>query len=205
MPKPKITDSTPPTFRIKILRERRAGDVRKIQGASGLRYLFRWEVEAQAYVYTPESQAQVDDLFGTAGVLTVVHFAPISVPVSQGQDEVSEKKQEAEPPKRTDFEPPSVDDVDTCLLHGILVNEDDDAATVKRLIEIYVRGRRTGEMAGVKKGLEEAQQNAELNAKAAAAKATPSKRRKSTSHPEVSKPTTSGSGVGVASGDGDQA
>jgi hypothetical protein len=66
------------TITIKLLHERRSSNAsRKIDGKSGMLYLFRWDPAHKAYCYTTEKQVEVDDIFHSQGRSLACYFAPV--------------------------------------------------------------------------------------------------------------------------------
>lgn len=114
-------------FAIKLLHEPRHGNMRRVYGYSGVSYLFRWQREAKSYVYQPGSQAEVDDLFKAQGRTTQLYFAPVDAGAVAAETAT----------------PPSAELVDVCRRLRLRISEDDDHATVQRLITAYSQGHDT--------------------------------------------------------------
>lgn len=120
-------------FYLKILNEVRHQTVLKVDGSSGMRYVFNWNAKDRCYEYAPKSQQEVDDLFRTMGRTTSYIFAPV---------ERAGKDVAAEPVKTNDKAPATLKPALTeqCLVRGLIVSEDDSNETAERLISAYDKG-----------------------------------------------------------------
>lgn len=120
-------------FYLKILNEVRSSNHLKVNGASGILYLFKWDVAQRAYTYTPKKQEETEDLVKTTGRTTSYIFCPVAVSQSLPQPPT--------PPAPLPMKEKLTDsNVAHCLARGIIVTDDDDNATALRLIETYEKG-----------------------------------------------------------------
>jgi hypothetical protein len=141
-------------FYIKILSESRSRQRLKVDGKSGLRYIFEWDAKVRAYCYHPRAQNEVDDLFSSMGRTTSTLFAPVNIPVakapaaapSQGDQEpagdlytldqasalLAQQLPQREPLKDTL--------VEQCLHRGVIVTDEDTNENAVRLIAAYDKG-----------------------------------------------------------------
>lgn len=115
---------------VKLLGERRSGAYRKIDGASGKLYLFRWIQPLTAYVFETDKQIEVDDLFKRQppGM-----FAPI-LPVTS--------KAATPPPAEIAAEQEKIAVMAQVVMEmGVEVKPTDSLDTIIRLGEAYDKGR----------------------------------------------------------------
>lgn len=126
-------------YYLKILNEVRSGSILKVDGSSGLLYLFKWDGKIRAYIYHPKKQEEVDDLFRTMGRTTAYIFCPVDIPGNSIPP----------PPSIEDakvailaVKPEPLDDklTELCLVRGIVVSEEDTNEIADRLIKAYDKG-----------------------------------------------------------------
>jgi hypothetical protein len=123
-------------FFLKIINEVRGMPSLKVDGASGIRYIFRWDGKLRAYRYQPTKQEEVDDLFKTMGRTTYYVFAPVEL------TEAIEAVNVVESTKPTEAEKTPLDEklIEGALLRGVVVTEDDTNEIIARLSQAYDRG-----------------------------------------------------------------
>ncbi len=125
------------TYYLKILNEVRGSSHLKVNGFSGLLYLFKWDEKARAYVYHPKNQNEVDDLVKTMGRTTSAIFSPVSIPQPAAP---AAQPQEQTAPDHKPKNPLKPATIEHCLVRGIVVTEDDDEDVATRLLAAYERG-----------------------------------------------------------------
>lgn len=131
---PARTNPKMETITIRLLHERRGNsDLRKVDGASGKLYHFKWSTEHRAYVFTTAKQEEADDLFNSQGRQMGSYFAPVIVLRKPG------------PPKAPELPKPLSDQVTTALQERGLVLPDvalsgDTERIALALLAAYERG-----------------------------------------------------------------
>lgn len=159
----------PPSFRIQLLHERKSGAHRKIDGLCGARYVFTYDEKLKHYVYTPKTEAEASDIFATVGRTSLSAFSPVSLP-SVGPATKEEavayllKNPEIAATVLADyrkaiapeFTPASVEQIEECIVRGIVISEDDSTEVVQRLIDVTRKTERQAEACGIQKGRAEA-------------------------------------------------
>ena len=129
------TKPTPPTFRIKLLHERKSGAYRKIDGRSGLRYVFAWDDAARHYTYDPKSEAEAEDIFSTIGRLGSAIFAPLSREVEAAEVPVVAPPAAPKPtPEQVTHSVAILTEADA---RGIEIREGDTDELLARLIQVH--------------------------------------------------------------------
>lgn len=125
-------------FYLKILNEVRSGSILKVDGYSGILYLFKWDGNIRAYTYKPKKQDEVDDLFKTMGRTTAYVFCPVNA--TQTVSPVNAEPNEFVVP--CSAKPSPLDDklTELCLMRGIVVSEEDSNEIADRLIKAYDKG-----------------------------------------------------------------
>lgn len=125
-------------FYLKILNEVRQGRILKVDGNSGARFLFTWDVKLRAYVHHPENQDEVDDLFRTMGKTTSYIFAPVEIEKTHIPMGISPA---IVTPLPVPMQPKLSDTLtEQCLSRGVVVTEDDSSDVAERLIKAYDKG-----------------------------------------------------------------
>jgi len=127
-------------FFLKILNESKARAYLKANGYSGLRYLFKWEAKLRAYTYQPKNQNEVDDLFRTMGRTSSYIFVPVNNPPLTDTVTVSTAVETAPFIVEVSKQPLADQLVEQCLHRGVIVTDDDNDETAKRLIAAYDKG-----------------------------------------------------------------
>ena len=151
-------ETPPPTFRIKLLHERKSSAHRKIDGMSRMRYIFLYDEKLKHYAYTPKTEAEAADIFATVGRTSMSAFAPVSIGLTAMTEPA---KPDVAPPAIT---PPDVTAIEECIIRGIIITEDDSAEVVERLLKVARKADADGEQRGVSKAAEEvAQLRAQLD------------------------------------------
>lgn len=129
------TKPTPPTFRIKLLHERKSGQYRKIDGRSGLRYVFAWDDAARHYTYDPKTEAEVEDIFSTIGRLGSAIFAPLSREVEAAAVPVVAPPPAPKPtPEQVTHSVAILTEADA---RGIEIREGDTDELLARLVQVH--------------------------------------------------------------------
>jgi hypothetical protein len=141
----KPVNTTPPTFRIKLLHDRLNGTIRKVEGMSGLRYVFTWDHKIKHYAYIPKTEDEAADIFATVGRVTGAAYAPVSLDLAPQPV-----------PAKTDFTAPITPEIEECIIRGVVITEDDSAEVVARLLKVARKAEAKGEAQGIVKGRAEA-------------------------------------------------
>lgn len=117
-------------FIIKELTESRRSPVLNIHGKSGKRYVFKWNDRARGYTYAPANEVEALDVFGSQGRMTSSVFGAIAVPVSAASPVTPDANRNVA----------TAEQIESCILRGIVISEDDSAELVDRLIGAFDRG-----------------------------------------------------------------
>lgn len=130
------------TFFIKILNEVHGRQRMKIDGYSGARFIFIWDRKLRAYTYQPETQDEVDDLFRTMGRATSYFFAPVSIAVDHDVPPVPFTLPDTAEPVIPPASKLPLDSnlVESALLRGVIVTEEDTDEIAIRLNQAYDKG-----------------------------------------------------------------
>lgn len=127
------------TFFLKILNLAKATNRHKVNGASGLLYLFAWDRIERAYVYDPKNQNEVDDIYRTMGRTTGYVFCPVNKqPWAKTEIEALIPPVPPPPPP-----PPPVvteDIAEQCRNRNLPLESNDTGTIAQRLINAYDLG-----------------------------------------------------------------
>lgn len=171
-------ESPTPTFRIKLLHERKSGAFRKIDGMCGARYVFNYDEKLKAYAYAPKTEAEASDIFATVGRTSLSAFGPVSIPAvgpATKEEAVTHLLANPEVAAKVladyrkaitpDFTPPSVEQIEECIVRGIVISEDDSAEVVARLLEVARKTEERGaqRIAEIEEAFQKAKMSAEAN------------------------------------------
>ena len=124
-------------FYLKILNEVKSSRHLKVNGTSGILYLFKWSDEIRAYVYHPKNQEEVEDLVKTMGRTTSAIFAPVNLPAKALATEAFSAPVEVAASEKKPLDPALTEH---CLVRGIIVSDEDDDDLAKRLLGAYEKG-----------------------------------------------------------------
>ncbi len=113
-----------------------------IEGMGGKAYVFKWDKNHRAYIFTPQCQQDIDDLFATQGVGCARQIAPLVV-----EGETSETMQ-VEPANRIppflsrkEYESRSVGDLVELCRHNGFAPLGTDKTNLLAQLDAYFAGR----------------------------------------------------------------